>query len=82
MKRASALCEISPGSIDPVRFLCILAPELKSEVVGQGVSATTVDDSVNLQISCHGIPDLRAALNSYLHWFHTIREVEMQINER
>ncbi len=82
MKGIMALCEISPGIVSPGLFIRILGPELKSEIVGQGVSAGTKDGAVFLRIRCDDIPGMRASLNSYLHWFHTIKGVESHIIER
>jgi tRNA threonylcarbamoyladenosine modification (KEOPS) complex Pcc1 subunit len=72
---ATAICELSAGEMPPRDLLAALEPELRSEVVGRGVELQEGNNTVILRIKSQDIPDLRAALNSYLHWFHSMGEV-------
>ena len=72
---ATAICELTAGNLSPGDILEALEPELRSEVVGRGVELQAEDSSVRLRIHSTDISDLRAALNSYLHWFHSMTGV-------
>jgi tRNA threonylcarbamoyladenosine modification (KEOPS) complex Pcc1 subunit len=72
---ATAVLELSADGLSAEDLMRTLEPELRSEIVGRGVDLQAKDNTVILRIRSDNIPDMRAALNSYLHWFHSIGEV-------